>query len=85
MMTAEQVCNILVAGNDPMTTTGPEVRTLVEELFGRVDIATMRAGVELAAAEFERLDKVWTNPATWLQRYLSATTSCVAAPCAWSD
>ena len=43
MMTAEQVCNILVAGNDPMTTTGPQVRALVEELFGRVDIATMRA------------------------------------------
>ncbi len=53
MMTAEQVCYILVANNNPMTTTGPQVRTLVEELFGRVDIATMRAGVELAAAEFE--------------------------------
>ena len=58
MMTAEQVCSILVAGNDPMTTTGPQVRTLVEELFGRVDIATMRAGVELAAAEFERLTEI---------------------------
>ena len=55
MMTAEQVCYILVANNNPMTTTGPQVRTLVEELFGRVDIATMRAGVELAATEFERL------------------------------
>jgi hypothetical protein len=57
MTTAEQVCNILVANNDPMTTTGPQVRALVEELFGRVDIATMREGVELAAAEFERLNE----------------------------
>jgi hypothetical protein len=55
MMSAEQICNILVAGNDPMTTTGRQVRALVEELFGRVDIVTMRAGIELAAAEFERL------------------------------
>ena len=47
MMSAEQVCNILVAGNDPMTTTGPQVRALVEELFGRVDIVTMRAGVSV--------------------------------------
>jgi hypothetical protein len=46
MMTAEQICNIIVAKNDPMTTTGPQCRALVEELFGRVvDIATMRAGV----------------------------------------
>ena len=57
MMTAEQVCNILVANTDPMTTTGKHTRALVEELFGRVDIATMRAGVELAVAEFERLDE----------------------------
>ena len=56
MMTAEQVCSILVADMDPMTTTRSQVRALVEELFGRVDIATMRAGVELAAAEFERLN-----------------------------
>ena len=62
MMAAKQVCNILVASNDPMTTTGPQVRTLVEELFGRVDIATMRAGVELAAAEFERLDESLDEP-----------------------
>ena len=62
MMTAEQVCNILVADNDPMTTTGPQMRALVEELFGRVDIATMRAGVELAAAEFERLDESLDEP-----------------------
>jgi hypothetical protein len=51
MMTAEQVCNILVANTDPMTTTARQARALVEELFGRVDIATMRAGVEPAAAE----------------------------------
>ena len=62
MMTAEQVCNILVAGNDPMTTTALQVRALIEELFGRVDIATMRAGVELAAAEFERLDEDLDEP-----------------------
>ena len=46
MMTAEQVCNIPIADNDPMTTTGPQVRTLVEELFGRVDITTIRAGLD---------------------------------------
>ena len=46
MMTAEQVCNILVANTDPMTTTGRQARALFEQLFGRVDIATMRAGVE---------------------------------------
>ena len=55
MMSAKQVCNVLVAGIDPVTTTGPQFRALFEELFGRVDIATMRAGVELAAAELERL------------------------------
>ena len=62
MMTAEQVCNILVADTDPMTTTGPQVQTLVEELFGRVDIAIMRAGIELAAAEFERLNEGLDEP-----------------------
>jgi hypothetical protein len=62
MMTAEQICNIIVAKTDPMTTTGPQTRALVEELFGRVDIATMRAGVELAAAEFERLDEDLDEP-----------------------
>jgi hypothetical protein len=55
MMKAEQVCNIIVANNDIMKTTGAQVRALVGELFGRVDIATMYAGVELAATEFERL------------------------------
>ena len=62
MMSAEQVCNILVGDMDPMTTTGPQHRALVEELFGRVDIATMRAGVELAAAEFERLNERLDEP-----------------------
>ena len=62
MMTAEQICNIIVAKNDPMTTTGPQLRALVEELFVRVDIATMRAGVELAAAEFERLNESLDQP-----------------------
>ena len=52
----------LVANNDPMTMTGPQVRALVEELFGRVDIATMRAGVELADAEFERLNESLDEP-----------------------
>ena len=61
MMTAEQVCNILVANTDTMT-TGAQARALVEDLFGRVDIATMRAGVELAAAEFERLDERLAEP-----------------------
>ena len=62
MMTAEQICNIIVAKNDPMTTTGPQALALVKELFGRVDIATMRAGVELAAAEFERLNERLDEP-----------------------
>ena len=62
MMTAEQVCNILVANTDPMTTTGKHTRALVEELFGRVDIATMRAGVELAEAKFERLNESLDEP-----------------------
>ena len=62
MMTAEQVCNILVANTDPMTTTARQARALVEELFGRVDIATMRAGVELAEAKFERLNERLDEP-----------------------
>ena len=62
MMTAKQVCNILVANTDPMTTTGKHTRALVEELFGRVDIATMRAGVELAEAKFERLNESLDEP-----------------------
>ena len=62
MMTAEQVCNILVANTDPMTTTARQARALVEELFGRVDIATMRAGVELAEAKFERLNESLDEP-----------------------
>jgi hypothetical protein len=67
MMSAEQVCNILVAGNDPMTTTGPQVRALVEELFGRVDIVTMRAGVELAEPSSRDYTRARTKEATWLQ------------------
>ena len=62
MMTAEQVCNNLVANTDPMTTTGAQARALVEDLFGRVDIATMRAGVELAEAKFERLNEILDEP-----------------------
>ena len=61
-MTAEQICNIIVAKTDPITTTGPQGLALVEELFGCVDIATMRAGVELAAAQFERLYEDLDNP-----------------------
>ena len=79
MMTAEQVCNILVAGNDPMTTTGPQIRTLVEELFGRVNIATMRAGVELAEAKFERLNERLDEPGYLVAAILVRTTSCVVA------
>ena len=62
MMTAVQVCNILVANTDPMKTTARQARALVEELFGRVDIATMRAGVELAEAKFERLNEKLDEP-----------------------
>ena len=54
MMMAKQIGNIIVAKMDPMTTTGHNA-----SLWSRsclvVSIATMRAGVELAAPEFERL------------------------------
>jgi hypothetical protein len=79
MMTAKQACNILVANTDPMTTTGKHTRALVEELFGRVNIATMRAGVELAEAKFERLNERLDEPGYLVAAILVRTTSCVVA------
>ena len=62
MMTPRLVRDILVANNDPMTTTGRQAHILVEELFGRVDIATMRAWRGARCRRVQRLNENLDEP-----------------------